>query len=188
MCETTEIRALTREEIEEAVGCLSSIEGVLGAMPYRDAVNAMALISTVRDIVRDCLPGGYICNCEACKKAMGADEVAGSDDESGAYFCASCTAQADKDEGWIAWDGGGPCPVEDGTFVDIIRRDGSTYARLRAGFQGLADRTFWRNMAHPSDIVRYRPSAPAADDRSDGGLHIQTKHLDIRNASEMPNG
>jgi len=63
-------------------------------------------------------------------------------------------------DGWIEWDGGKECPVEEGTAVEIFNRRGQT---LVAKVDDFGDACFanWvhgsqEGPTHPSDILRYR--------------------------------
>ena len=203
-----EIRALTIEEITEAFGLLDGLEEDIGALPYRDGKDAAARIGALRDIVGETFPGGYVGPCEACGKPIGADQIAASDYEGGGHFCADCApppkgaagapdaadnaaqpeqAPAADPEGWIEWPGG-DCPVGAGTLVDIEHRDGWKLYRQEAGVDGIgstAATSYWSNIGHASDIVRYRLS-PA--DRADGGADIITKHTEIAGADDEPFG
>lgn len=73
------------------------------------------------------------------------------------------SALAEKNEGWIKWEGG-KCPVEEGTLVDVKYRDGGEGFNLPAnGFT--SDRrdasiSFWRKDGFNNDIIAYRLSKP----------------------------
>jgi len=58
--------------------------------------------------------------------------------------------QQERGEGaWIAW-GGGDCPVDSNSFVEVKLRSGS-------GYQGWAAKTFdWLHFGMPLDIIAYR--------------------------------
>jgi len=52
-------------------------------------------------------------------------------------------------EGFIDWQGG-PCPVDSGTFVDVMFSDRSVTTNMRAG------ELDWQRTNHPGDIIAYR--------------------------------
>jgi hypothetical protein len=56
-------------------------------------------------------------------------------------------------DGWIAHDGG-PCPVNPGSNVSVMFRDGVTYHEPER-----ASGIFWptEREPHPHDIIAYRP-------------------------------
>lgn len=85
------IRALSRDEITEAMTSLEALEGLIGGMPYRDGVQAWAMIETVRDTIGYCLPGGYAGECVGCRQSMGGEEIGVSDIANGGDLCLSCT-------------------------------------------------------------------------------------------------
>lgn len=67
------------------------------------------------------------------------------------------------DDGWIEW-GGGECPAETGTLVDVRYRDGlELYAlpanECQAGPRN-AQRSFWRHEGMNNDIIAYRVVNP----------------------------
>lgn len=55
---------------------------------------------------------------------------------------------------WIVW-GGGECPVEEGTIVDVKHRDGVEYINVRAFSFYAAN---WDHLGTIGDIVAYRLS------------------------------
>ena len=67
--------------------------------------------------------------------------------------------KAPADDGWIEW-GGGECPVETGTLVDVRYRDGQELYALPANevHPGARDaqQDFWENHDFKNDIVAYR--------------------------------
>lgn len=79
-------------------------------------------------------------------------------------------ALAAKNEGWIEW-GGGECPVEEGTLVDVRLRNGNTFERLAALVESRATLPFWRSDDAGGDIIAYRLHQPQdateADDEAD---------------------
>lgn len=62
-------------------------------------------------------------------------------------------ALAAKNDGWIYW-GGGECPVDTKTLVDIKLKDGFTYKSCHAGDYS------WRHGWHNVDIIAYRLHQP----------------------------
>ena len=63
---------------------------------------------------------------------------------------------------WITWTGGDPT-VEDGSFVDVLYRDGAELHSLEAGkvypdyiYPRDASYAFWRHDGQPNDIIAYR--------------------------------
>ena len=82
-------------------------------------------------------------------------------------------------EGWIDW-GGGECPVEEGTLVDVRYRDGQELSALPANDLAESARDasheFWRNDGKQNDIIAYRLHKPgiksrANDDRLEQDLN-----------------
>lgn len=73
------------------------------------------------------------------------------------------SALAEKNEGWIKWEGG-ECPVERGALVDVKYRDGfellSLSAMKNAPSKRDAGYAFWRNDGADNDIIAYRLSKP----------------------------
>ena len=63
-------------------------------------------------------------------------------------------------DGWIDWDGGGPCPVADGTTVEVKFRDNETRGPYKNAQQGR-----WGHDGGGGDIVAYRVlrSAPESE-------------------------
>ena len=71
---------------------------------------------------------------------------------------------------WIEW-GGGKCPVEKGTIVDVRYRDGLEISAIPANDDVSesardASRTFWRNHGSISDIIAYRIHNLGVDHRA----------------------
>jgi len=62
-------------------------------------------------------------------------------------------------DGWIEW-GGGECPVERGTLVDVIWRDGTERAGIKALHIGGAGHKFWVADGMVNDIIAYRLHKP----------------------------
>ncbi len=62
-------------------------------------------------------------------------------------------------DGWIEW-GGGECPVETGTLVDVRYRGGKGCGSVPANVDSEgwrdADSEYWRNDGFENDIVAYR--------------------------------
>lgn len=84
-----------------------------------------------------------------------------------------------KNDGWIEW-GGGECPVEEGTLVDVRYRDGRELIALPANYTATsaidASHAFWRNDGAINDIIAYRLHKPgiesrASDDRLEQDLN-----------------
>ena len=82
-------------------------------------------------------------------------------------------------EGWIEW-GGGECPVEKGTLVDVRYRDGQEMSALPANDIAIGMRdasyAFWHNDGNLNDIIAYRLHKPdinsrANDDRLEQDLN-----------------
>lgn len=73
------------------------------------------------------------------------------------------SALAAKNEGWIEW-GGGECPVEKGTRVDVRHRDGDEgFEKLPGEWgagRGNAAACKWTHSGRPGDIIAYRLSKP----------------------------
>lgn len=57
-------------------------------------------------------------------------------------------------EGWIEW-GGGECPVERGTIVDVKHRDGEISLNAES-LSGKAETWSHEETEHPGDIIAYR--------------------------------
>lgn len=79
-----------------------------------------------------------------------------------------------KNEGWIEW-GGGECPVEEGTRVDVRYRNGEENHHVRAGISfdytgSNPDRNagYWYDDGSSLDIIAYRLHQPqeAAQDKA----------------------
>lgn len=68
-------------------------------------------------------------------------------------------ALAAKNDGWIDW-GGGECPAEKGTLVDVRLRNGNTFERLAALVESRATLPFWRSDDAGGDIIAYRLHQP----------------------------
>lgn len=75
-------------------------------------------------------------------------------------------ALAAKNEGWIEW-GGGKCPVDTKTLVDIKLKNGCTYKSCHPGDYS------WRHAGGGGDIIAYRlhqpqeAAQPKADEEAD---------------------
>ena len=77
------------------------------------------------------------------------------------------SALAAKNDGWIEW-GGGECPVECGTVVDVKYRDGVIKKGLRALIANSgrsASRLFWVKDNIPTDIIAYRLHQPTKSEQ-----------------------
>ena len=62
-------------------------------------------------------------------------------------------------DGWIEWKGG-ECPVEKGTLVDVIWRDGRERIGVKALQLGGAGHKFWVSDGMVNDIIAYRLHKP----------------------------
>lgn len=62
-------------------------------------------------------------------------------------------------DGWIEWKGG-ECPVEKGTLVDVIWRDGAERSGVKALHLGGAGHQFWVADGMVNDIIAYRLHKP----------------------------
>lgn len=62
-------------------------------------------------------------------------------------------------DGWIEWKGG-ECPVEKGTVVDVIWRNGTERAGVKALHIGGAGHKFWVADGMANYIIAYRPHKP----------------------------
>lgn len=75
-----------------------------------------------------------------------------------------------KNNGWIEW-GGGACPVEEGTLVDVKYRDGDDFPDA-LGVPALSDcgtgSAFWELDGYNNDIIAYRLHQPQEATESDG--------------------
>ena len=67
--------------------------------------------------------------------------------------------QAPDADGWIEWKGG-ECPVEKGTVVDVIWRNGTERAGVKALHIGGAGHRFWVADGMATDIIAYRLHKP----------------------------
>lgn len=65
-------------------------------------------------------------------------------------------------DGWIEWKGG-ECPVEKGTLVDVIWRDGRERIGVKALHIGGAGHQFWVADGMINDIIAYRLHNPEQD-------------------------
>ena len=66
---------------------------------------------------------------------------------------------AQEAAGWIEWKGG-ECPVEKGTLVDVIWRDGRERIGVKALQPGGAGHDFWVSDGMVNDIIAYRLHKP----------------------------
>lgn len=79
-------------------------------------------------------------------------------------------ALADKNDGWIEW-GGGECPVEKGTLVDVKYRCGDVNLHIKAGepdSAGSIDTAFavrWSKLGAEYDIIAYRLHQPTKSEQ-----------------------
>lgn len=70
-------------------------------------------------------------------------------------------ALAAKNGGWIEW-GGGECPVEKGTLIDVKHRDGEVYQNKPA----IGDNNVcWSHTGFHGDIIAYRLHKPSEADK-----------------------
>lgn len=70
-------------------------------------------------------------------------------------------ALAAKNDGWIEW-GGGECPVEKGTLIDVKHRDGEVYQNKPA----IGDNNVcWSHTGFHGDIIAYRLHKPSEADK-----------------------
>lgn len=100
--------------------------------------------------------GGFYCTKE--DKIMGLD--LSCDHSSAIITRAKYESALAKNDGWIEW-GGGECPVEKGTLVDIRIRNGKESHGVRAnestnGVTPDASYAFWRKDENGGDIIAYR--------------------------------
>lgn len=97
-------------------------------------------------------------------------------------------ALAAKNEGWIEW-GGGNCPVEKGTLIDVKHRDGEIYQNKPA----MGDNnTRWSHTGSRGDIIAYRlhqlkeAEQAKADDESDLNECIGQRVSPVWNGEGLP--
>ena len=70
-------------------------------------------------------------------------------------------------DGWIEW-GGGECPVERGTLVDIKDRDGYVHLGVQALDDNDADDIFWKRgvvTGNSNEIIAYRLQQPTKSEQ-----------------------
>lgn len=83
------------------------------------------------------------------------------------------TALAAKNEGWIEW-GGGACPVEEGTLVDVKYRDGDDFPDA-LGVPALSGygtgSAFWELDGYNNDIIAYRLHKPQEAEQAKSELN-----------------
>lgn len=98
------------------------------------------------------------------------------------------SALADSD-GWIEW-GGGECPVEEGTLVDVRYRDGQELSTLPAKGKPEggrdASRAFWHNDGNLNDIIAYRLHKPGIKSRTNDDRLEQDLNECIGQDVDMP--
>lgn len=84
-------------------------------------------------------------------------------------------ALAAKNEGWIEW-GGGECPVEKGTLIDVKWRDGridnGIQAKVSHGHESPNKRNAisWRHFGIAHDIIAYRLHQPQKAEQAKANL------------------
>nr|DAE56104.1 MAG TPA: hypothetical protein [Caudoviricetes sp.] len=88
-------------------------------------------------------------------------------------------ALAAKNEGWIEW-GGGECPVEEGTLVDVRFRDGYDDRNIEA-----ID-LLWNHDNWSADIIAYRPHKPDIKSRANNDRMEQDLNECIGQDVDMP--
>lgn len=91
-------------------------------------------------------------------------------------------------DGWIEWKGG-ECPVEKGTLVDVIWRDGTERAGVKALHLGGAGHQFWVADGMSNDIIAYRLHKPEQAKPESGQVEeakptIEQLAADYRNAKD----
>ena len=97
--------------------------------------------------------GGFQFKIDVCKPLSNWHQCILSREE---YFHLYPATGAD---GWIEWKGG-ECPVEKGTLVDVIWRDGTELAGVKALHLGGAGHQFWVADGMVNDIIAYRLHKP----------------------------
>lgn len=104
----------------------------------------------------------------AASKSCAHDWIPSEGRTASGYLCRKCgdyngpELEAKKDaDGWIDW-GGGECPVDTKTLVDIKLKDGFTYKSCHAGDYS------WRHGWHNVDIIAYRLHKPQEETEADG--------------------
>lgn len=82
---------------------------------------------------------------------------------------------AAKNDGWVAW-GGGECPVEKGTLIDVKWRDGridnGIQAKVSHGHESPNKRNAisWRHFGIAHDIIAYRLHQPQKAEQAKANL------------------
>lgn len=106
------------------------------------------------------------------------------------------SALAAKNDGWIEW-GGGECPVEKGTLVDLRYRNSEKFPdtfgtiALAVGGYGATGR-HWNHDGYPNDIIAYRLHQPQeadqakADDEADLNECIGQDAAPVWNGEGLP--
>lgn len=93
----------------------------------------------------------------------------------------------DKNDGWICW-GGGECPVEDGTMIDVRYRDGEEKtlpANERVDGRD-ATNQYWRHDNQINDIISYRLHKPDINSRANDDRLGQDLNECIGQGVDMP--
>lgn len=101
-------------------------------------------------------------------------------------------ALADKNEGWIEW-GGGECPVEKGTLVDVKWRDGKIDDSIPAKIIHDLDSPKrhairWRHLGNSHDIIAYRLHKPQEAVHGEAGDEADLNECASNDAGQVWNG
>jgi hypothetical protein len=93
-------------------------------------------------------------------------------------------ALAAKNDGWIEW-GGGNCPVEKGTLIDVKHRDGEIYQNKPA----MGDNnTRWSNTGSRGDIIAYRLHQPQEEEQNKADDEVDLNECIGQDAAPVWNG
>ena len=93
-------------------------------------------------------------------------------------------ALAAKNEGWIEW-GGGNCPVEKGTLIDVKHRDGEIYQNKPAMGE---NNSRWSHFGSHGDIIAYRLHQPQEAEQAKSELNdcIEQDAAPVWNGEGLP--
>lgn len=93
-------------------------------------------------------------------------------------------ALAAKNDGWIEW-GGGNCPMEKGTLIDVKHRDGEIYQNKPA----MGDNnTRWSHTGSRGDIIAYRLHKPQEAEQAEAGDEADLNECIGQDAAPVWNG
>ncbi|QOV92586.1 hypothetical protein [Novosphingobium sp. ES2-1] len=70
-------------------------------------------------------------------------------------------SEAMKAEGWLPWNGEGPCPVPLDSRPDVMFRDSEIERAMKASFWAQPGPDWWKHQSdiRSEDIIAYKPEA-----------------------------